>query len=574
MTDVENVKATIDIVQLVGESVQLKKAGRNFKGLCPFHNEKTPSFMVSPERQAYHCFGCGEGGDIFEFVMKREHTDFPEALRMLARRAGVELKDRGTGDSKKKSRLFEANEQAAKYFQAALGHEAGKIAAAYLKERDVSDRTAKRFKMGFAPNDYDALITALKKKKFTEQELVDAGLATPGKRGVFARFRNRLMIPIADATGVVRGFTGRILDPDSKQAKYVNTSETPIYSKGRLVFALDLAKEAIIKQELAVVVEGQMDVITAHQAGTENVVATSGTAMTEDQLRQITRYTKTIALALDNDPAGKTAMLRIVELVGDRDVELKVVDLGSAKDPDELIKSKPNLWRKRLESAEPVIDYFFRQALKGHAKPYHREAIGEILDEVLPVLKYRSGLDQDYYAEQFAATLGLEKGSVRDRLKRLSGNRAQPKSPKERKQVHKTPEDLVSERMIGLVLTTDELKPKLDELDTRIFPDRYREAADTVKTGYNGETDGEIRQRLAVCSMAAAEYEPMAPEERAAEFDRLYVRLKQLWIKQHQPKLLAAIKRAEVTGDKSRRNQLMEEYMTLTRRIAHGEATR
>ena len=571
MNDAAEVKGKLDVVDVVGETVQLKKAGRNFKGLCPFHNEKSPSFMVSPERQAYHCFGCGEGGDVYEFVMKRDGVDFPEALQMLARRAGVELKGRGSSeDSRKKRRLFEATEQAAKFFQAALQHSAGQIARDYLRERGITPATAEAFGIGYAPNDYDTLIGALKKKGFTDKELIDAGLASEGRRGPYARFRGRLMIPINDTTGVPRGFTGRILDPNSKQAKYVNTPDTVLYHKGRIVFALDLAKEEIVKRDYAVLVEGQMDVIAAHQAGTTHVVATSGTAMTEDQLRQLSRFSKTIVLSLDTDAAGQTAMLRIVELVGDRDIELKVVDLGQAKDPDELIKDKPNLWEKKLATAEPVIDHVFRKAIEGKTRPYSREVIANVLEHVLPILKFRPGLDQDYYAEQFADTLGLEKQSVLDRLKKLSGNKAAPKTPAAHRKVHKTPEDLVSERLIGLAVTTPELRPKLAELDVRIFPEPYRKAADAAKSEYTDDSDRALESLLNTCSMAAAEYEPMAATDRATEFDRLYARLKKLWIEQHQPKLVAAIKRAEVTGDKDRRNQLLEEQITLTRRIAHG----
>lgn len=574
MNDVEEIKSKVDIATLIGESVQLKKAGRNFKGLCPFHNEKTPSFMVSPERQSYHCFGCGEGGDLFEFVMKREAVDFPEALQMLARRAGIQLKGQSPGDTKRKQRLFAVNEQAAKYFMAAMNHTAGNIARDYLTERGITSATAKAFKVGFAPNEYDPLVKALKAKKFTDQELVEAGIAIQGKRGPYARFRGRLMIPIGDATGVIRGFTGRVLGEEQagNMGKYVNTPETPLFHKGKLVYALDLAKQAIINEDAAVLVEGQMDVITAHQAGTTHVVATSGTAMTEDQLRQITRFSKTIILALDNDDAGRKAMLRVVELVGDRDIELKVVELGDAKDPDDLIKADPAAWKQAISEAEPIIDYLFRHALAGHAKPYGRAAVTKVLDAVLPALRFRSVLDQDFYSEQFAATLGIEKPSVKDRLVKLKGSGAEPAKPVAAEDfTHKTPEELVTERIVGLVLTTPELRPKLAEIDIRIFPERYQPAAELAKTDYTSKTiRDQDRSLLDVCNLAAAEYEPMAASERAAEFDRLYARLKSLWVKQHQPRLLAAIKRAEVNNDRSRRNRLMEEYTTLNKRIAHG----
>lgn len=574
MTDVEEIKSRLDIVQVIGESVPLKKAGRNFKGLCPFHKEKSPSFMVNPERQSYHCFGCGEGGDVFEFVMKREAADFPEALRMLAQRAGVELKGFDSKASKAKQRLFEANGQAATYFEAALAHTTGKVAQDYLQERGISAGTATQFRMGYAPDDYDALVKALTKKGFTTKELEEAGLVVSGGRGPYARFRGRLMIPIADGSGVIRGFTGRVLDPDAKTAKYVNTPDTSVYHKGKLVFALDLAKQAVINADAIVMVEGQMDVITAHQAGTANVVATSGTALTEEQLRQMLRYTKTIVLALDNDEAGHQALLRTIELVGDREAELKAVDLGDAKDPDDLISKDPKAWATALKEAPPVVDYLITAALRDRKPPYDRAAIKAVLDAVLPALAYRPGIDQDFYTEQLATTLGVEKSSVKVRMaapktiQKVRGESAEGAPPP---RPQKTPEELVAERMIGLVAITPKLTLKLAKLDPRIFPETYREAATELKSGYNELTvDKGTQSLIDVCAMAVSEYEPMSTDERAGEFDRLYDRLKTLWIKRHQPKLLAAIKRAETGGNVDRRNQLMDEYMTITKHVAHG----
>jgi DNA primase len=574
MSDVEEIKSRLDIVQVIGESVPLKKAGRNLKGLCPFHQEKTPSFTVNPERQTYHCFGCGEGGDIFEFVMKREAADFPEALRMLAKRAGVELKGFDSKASKAKQRLFEANDQAAKYFVAALKHASGKVAQEYLKSRGITDATAEQFRIGYAPDSYDAMVDALKKKGFTAKELEDAGLVIPGRRGPYARFRGRLMIPIADSSGVVRGFTGRVLDPDAKEAKYVNTPETDVYHKGKLVFALDLAKQAAINEDSIVMVEGQMDVITAHQAGTPNVVATSGTALTEEQLRQMLRFTKTLVLALDDDAAGRKALLRTIELVGDREAELKAVDMGGAKDPDELISKDPKAWAKQLKDSPPVIDYLITSALRDEKAPYSREVIKQVLDTVLPALAYRPGIDQDFYTEQLATTLGVEKSSIKAKL--AGPKTVQRVNNQESEQTPVTPpqksaEELVSELMVGLVAMTPKLSLQFAKIDPRIFPESYREAAEVLKTGYNKLTVNKDTQSLIdVCAMAASDYDALSTEERAAEFDRLYDRLKSLWIKQHQPKLLAAIKRAETGGNVDRRNQLMDEYMTITKHVAHG----
>lgn len=576
--DVEAVKTRTDIVQVVGESVQLRKAGQNFKGLCPFHSEKTPSFMVSPGRQSYHCFGCGEGGDVFSFVMKREAVDFAEALQMMAKRAGVQLTQRKGGDSKVKQRLFEVLELATKYFQAAYEHSSGAAARDYVASRGMSAESLTRFRIGYAPDDYEAMISALRKKDITDKEMLESGLAITGKRGIYSRFRGRLMIPIADVTGNIRGFTGRVLDPDAKEAKYVNTPETLLYHKGKIIFALDLAKQAIVEADAAVVVEGQMDVIAAHGAGTENVVAVSGTALTEDQLRLLTRFSNNLIFALDTDDAGHKALLRCVELVGDRDIEIKVVELGDAKDPDELIKRDLEAWKKAIAEAVPVIDYLITHALGGRTRPFDRKVIADVLGTVLPVLKYRSPIDRDYYTEQLAMTLGVEKQSIQHRLGMTEATVTTEETEQTNVAPETTPAELVSQRMLGLVMISPEISKQLAAIDLRLFPESYQRAAETLRAlpenaqnAYTVKTASpEERSILDVCNLAAAEYESLSPQERSAEFDRLLTRLKSLWIRQHQPKLLAAIKRAEEHGDTDRRNRLMEEYTSLTKRITHG----
>lgn len=572
--DVQEIKARLDIGQLIGETVQLKKAGRNLKGLCPFHNEKSPSFMVTPDRGAYRCFGCGESGDIFAFVMKRESLDFSEALQMLATRAGLTLKGHDPKASQQKRRGFEVLEQTVHYFQAALQHDAGKAARDYLASRGISEDTVKKFRIGYAPDSFEALPKALHSKKFTDQEMQDAGVAGRGSRGVYARFRHRLMIPIADSSGTVRGFTGRILDDSAKEAKYINTSETALFKKGRLVFALDLAKQAIITADAAVLVEGQMDVIASHQAGVANVVAASGTALTEEQLKQIARYSHTVIMALDNDAAGLKALMKALELSQEISIELKVADLGEAKDPDELIQQDVAAWQSTLDNALPVIEYLMAKALEGEQRPYDRPAIQRVLTAVLPAIKFRPDIDQDYYAEQLSVALGVTKASITKQLKELSQN--PPPAPRPTAEPAPatpprptTPEDAVTERILGLALLNDPLRGKLATTDARLFPEEYRNLVTAAEIGYDEQTLSDTdRALLGVCALAAAEYEMMTDRERAAEFDRLLARIKLLWGKRHQPKLLAAIKRAEKSGDTESRNRLVSEYTSLTKRIS------
>ena len=323
------VKSKLTVVDVVGETVQLKKAGTTLKGLCPFHGEKTPSFIVTPGRETWHCFGCGEGGDIFSFVMRRDGIAFPEALRRLAQRAGVEIDERTSREDAHRKRLHDVLDTAFAFYHAVLlNSETGAPALAYLRGRGFADESIERAQLGFAPPDWDALVRTLERKRqIGAPELIEAGLATPRKsgRGVYDRFRGRVLFPIRDATGNATGLGGRILPapppptiatpdpalapaPDSDGPKYLNSPATPLFDKSRTLYPLDRAKAAIRKSGIAVIVEGYTDALMAHQAGFDNVVASLGTALTPGQVALLTRYAaKKIVLAYDVDPAGERA---------------------------------------------------------------------------------------------------------------------------------------------------------------------------------------------------------------------------------------------------------------------------
>ncbi|MCI0850053.1 MAG: DNA primase, partial [Chloroflexi bacterium] len=319
MTVIDEVKARIDIVELVGAHVKLQKAGRNFKGLCPFHNEKTPSFIVTPDRQTWHCFGaCGTGGDVFSFVMRSEDIEFGEALRQLGERAGVALNDRrDTKEDESDQRLFQANEAAAAYFYNALVQsKAGAEARSYLTRRGLDADTIEAFQLGYSPDSWESLRSHLMERGFSGQELLNAGLLVESERGGYDRFRGRLMFPIRDERGRVVGFGGRHLETpgadktEDPGAKYINTPRTALFDKGTILYALDRAKEAVRRERTVIVVEGYMDVIAAHQFGIEHTVAAMGTALTEAQIRVLERRKSKILLAMDADAAGIEATLR------------------------------------------------------------------------------------------------------------------------------------------------------------------------------------------------------------------------------------------------------------------------
>src|SRR4030042_614490 len=365
----EEIKSKLDIIDVISEYIQLKQAGVNWRACCPFHNEKTPSFMVSRDKQIWHCFGCGEGGDAFTFVQKIEGIEFPEALRILAEKAGVKLKKVNPELASQRSKVLDINKLAAVFFhQVLLNSQEGKIARDYIEKRKLSPETVENFKLGYAPNSWDKLLNILIKKGFKENDIFLAGLVVKNEKSqLYDRFRQRLMFPIFDHLGNVVGFTGRILDESKADqgGKNINLPQTLIFNKSLIIFGLDKAKEEIKKQNLAVIVEGNMDVIASHQAGIKNVIASSGTALTLEQLKILSRYTNNLALSFDADLAGQLAADRGIDIALSLGLNIKIIQLppnidGQAiKDPDDCIKKGINYWQEAIKQAESIMEFYF-----------------------------------------------------------------------------------------------------------------------------------------------------------------------------------------------------------------------
>jgi len=390
MSDVDEVKQRLDIVDVVGQYVQLQKAGRNFKALCPFHSERAPSFFVSPERQSWHCFGaCGTGGDIFSFVMKKETLEFPDALRLLAERAGVTLAERRPEEEAERDRLREANDAAASFYHRTLvSTEAGQKARQYLEERGHDLKTIQDFQLGYSPSGWDSLYQHLKERGYGDGELVAAGLAVEGDWGLRDLFHQRIMFPITDMRGRVVGFGGRSLPVEGQeeaQPKYLNTAQTPIFDKGSLLYALDKAREHIRREGLAVIVEGYTDAIAAHQHGFPNVVASMGTALSERQVRLLKRFSRDVVLALDADTAGQEATLRAVEYQDILGRDIRVIILPEGRDPDQVIRSDPEAWPALLAGAQPLLDYKFEAVSSALDLSQPRQR-SQAVEELLPLL--------------------------------------------------------------------------------------------------------------------------------------------------------------------------------------------
>jgi len=387
---VEEIKQKADIVGLIGEKVELKKAGRNFKALCPFHSEKTPSFMVSPELQIYKCFGCGKSGDVYSFLMDYEGMEFFEALKFLADRTGVVLKRDSYGNEGRKRRLFELSEEILKFYRyMLLAHPIGGKALSYLKKnRGFDEKTIKVFSLGFAPSDSRYLKKyILEKKGYKEKEVEDVGVFYLAKDYATDRFRGRVIFPLTDHRDNVVGFAGRVLPDDEKKdlAKYINSPETEIYHKSKILYGLNLAKKEIRREEKAVIVEGEIDAITSWQAGVKNAVAVKGSALTEDQARLLSRFSKNVILALDTDIAGNSAARRGVEILDSLGFEVKVADLGEYKDPDEMVRKNPLGFKEALKSAEGAWDYIIN-SIFGKYDAKSSDGKRRIESEILPLL--------------------------------------------------------------------------------------------------------------------------------------------------------------------------------------------
>lgn len=423
-TPVEDIKARIDIVDFINESLPLKAAGSNWKGKCPFHNEKTPSFMVSRERGSWHCFGCGKGGDIFTFIQEQEGLDFPEALQLLAKRAGVQLREYNKEEQTQKTKVIDVLRWVNRYYQEVFRKASeAEPARKYVAQRQVNETSIEDFGVGYAPAGWDTTFQALKKKGFSDDDIFQAGLTIRKDRGAgyYDRFRNRIMFPIQDVHGTVVGFSGRILDAlvDPKgpvPAKYINSPQTIVYDKGRVLYGLDKAKQAIKKADRAVIVEGQMDCLMSHQAGVNNVVASSGTALTADQVALLKRFSSNIVLAFDQDAAGAQAALRGVDQALMAKMNVRIVRLSQGKDPDELIRHDLPAWNQAIATAQPLMEYYLQEATAGRdlTKVDDKKAAVKFL---LPIIgKLGDAVEQAHYIQQLADLVHVDVAALRQSL--------------------------------------------------------------------------------------------------------------------------------------------------------------
>ena len=426
------------IEDVVGSYVRLtKRSGANLFGLCPFHSEKTPSFSVSPDKQIYHCFGCGKGGGVINFIMEIENLDFRDAVAFLARRAGMpepeEDKGPGTGE---RTRMLALNRDAARFFHDCLRQAPDRDKAlGYIARRGISGAMVKAFGLGYAPDSWDSLLRAMTGKGYSVRELVDAGLAKPGKNGgAYDVFRNRLMFPVIDVRGSVIGFSGRILGDG--EPKYLNSRETLVFNKSRNLFALNLAKKS--KNGYIILSEGNIDVVSLHQAGFDSAVASLGTSLTPEQARLISRYTREVVIAYDNDGAGKKAAQRAIGILEKLDLTVRVLSMEGAKDPDEFIKARgPDAFRALLEKSENHVAYQLSQLLAGRDLTVTEEKVAFVQAAAEMLAGLSSPVEREVYAARAAELSGVGKEAVVSEVRRLRKARlSREKRSGERKTLH------------------------------------------------------------------------------------------------------------------------------------------
>lgn len=575
MDEIAQIKDRLDILEIISSYLTVKKAGVNYKALCPFHTEKTPSFMISPERQTFKCFGCSEGGDIFTFIEKMEGIDFYNALKILADRAGVKLAPKSIRHNDRDyqpdqtTKLFEINDWTAKVYHKILtDHPKAVKARSYLEKRGLSEKTIEEFNIGYAPNSWDFLIKFLSKKKYDEKEVFKAGLLVQRQGGGFYdRFRGRITFPINNIMGATVGFTTRLLDDNPKEAKYINSAESPIYKKSKIIYGLDRAKMAIKDANLAIVVEGNMDVIACHQAGFKNVVASSGTALTIDQLKILTRYSPDIAFSFDSDNAGQSAMKKAVALALQNDISTKIISLPlNYKDPDEAIKANPKHWSDAVEKAKPSLEYWIDLLIK-NAKALDVSTKKNIAREILPIIKIiYSDIEKEHYIKYLSMRLGISEQSLNQALQKSKS--ILPENRDEEKKIK--PENLdVYARLAGVLWENLKIKDKIDSIKNI----RYEGEDKTLIKFYENLlkdqllesmfSEEEKNQLNQISLTVLADFDDKNEENLLAEAEYLVKTIERGDREQIKQEFVAKIKQAEADGDTAKIKELMEELSGL-----------
>jgi len=586
---IEEIRQRTDLVDVVGEYLSLERRGKNMVGLCPFHSEKTPSFTVSPEKQLFHCFGCGASGNVFSFIMQMDNLSFPEAARFLAGKAGVRIPEQKKPSSTEddlKARIYKLNNLAVKYYVYCLNNTSqGKKALEYLYERGIEQQTIEQFMIGYAPAEWSGFFNFATKKGVGSDLLVKAGLASPGReKGHYDRFRNRVIFPIYDISGKVAGFGGRLLDGSEKQGpKYLNSPETPVFDKGSILYGMNLAREWIRREKVAIVMEGYTDVVTAFQAGIKNAVASLGTSLTTNQARTLRSQADTVITAYDSDSAGEAATWRGLSILQSTGCLVQVAELPEGSDPDDFIKENgKEAFLEITRNACPLMEYRLMQLSKRYDLTSDRER-RDYTDELMDILQSAvNHVEQNFYLKRAAEELGVDEDALRSELKKSRSrvNRFREAGKKEisenTQRINIKPAEKI---LISLMLQSKEIARQgrthlqLDFIEDErvrnivksIFD--YIEAEETVSAD-KILTHFENPQVINIITEAVTDpaLQDLPPQTAKRMTEDCIKKLYTVWANRKQRELQKKLKELEQQGSEEQIQELLKEHQHLLKR--------
>ncbi|MFA5934186.1 MAG: DNA primase [Candidatus Paceibacterota bacterium] len=561
LSPVDQIKERLSISDVVSSYIKIDRAGANYKARCPFHNEKTPSFVVSPGRGNYHCFGCNRGGDIFSFVEEIEGIDFTQALKMLAERAGVTLEKVDYGAHKEKVHLYGLLDEATKFFEVNLyKNEAVKD---YLKKRGLKEETVRKFRIGFAPAEWNSLQSHLLKKGYTDREMEQVGIIIQGNRGYYDRFRSRIMFPIADSQGRIVGYSGRIFSIGTTEekdvAKYVNSPETALYSKSNILFGYDKAKQTMMQKNSCLIVEGQMDLLMSHQAGTTNTVATSGTALTVEQLNLIKRFTDTLLLSFDADEAGFKASERGVRLALSLGMDVKIISLPDGIDPADFILKDETGWHIALTKSKHIIDFCLK--LLREKNPDDREFRKEVEKKIFPyVADIVSPIDQAHFIKKVSERIGLQEDVIRESLSKIkSQDQSNYQLEKHEATPLISPKYSINHRLLGIIIWQDGEKESVISL--KMIKEEYTRVMEVSADEAITRLSDSEKNNLAL--QAEMYY---SPETVGRAADELLKNLEQEVLQEELTITNVLIKKSELDG-KPADDEILKKHRELSQKI-------
>ena len=575
---IDEIKNRLNIFDLIGSYIKLQKAGVNFRALCPFHSEKKPSFFVSPSRQIWYCFGgCGEGGDIFKFVMRIEGVEFGDALRILAQKAGVELKRQDPKLKSERQRLYEICELATQFFEKQLeGSVAGKEAKKYLLSRSILESSIKEWRIGYAPDVWQSLSDFLTSRGYAKNEIEKAGLALSSSEGsFFDRFRGRIIFPIFDLNSQVVGFGGRVFKEKDKEevAKYVNTPNTLLYDKSRILYGLDRARMAIRKKQSCVLVEGYTDVIMASQSSFSNVVATSGTALTLYQLQILKRYSENLMSAFDMDIAGDNATKRGIDLAQKQGFNIKVIMMPEGSDPAEIFAKNPKSWEKLIGEAKSILEFYF-DTVFSRINSQTGEGKKEVAKILLPVIKrIPNRIEQSFWVQQLAKRLGVKENDVVEELKRFKAE--EEIYGLEPEEIIKAPlksrQELLEEKLLTLLLKEPGNFNLFNE--DHLFSEKSQAVLALLKKGGQAkaqELGPEVESYLNYLALKS-EIEEIDEKDIRDEIQLCLREIQFLKTREKLDKISQQLREAESKGDEKAVDELTQEFNQYSKRLYNFE---